>query len=91
MSNATYDPSPERAAGPPAPRAGEIDDAMRTGQGADDEPEMTIGDKHSGEAAPDPDGDGRLTVGEAAELLGGDDENSTGESASRVGTQATTE
>jgi hypothetical protein len=52
---------------------------------------MTIGDKHSGEAAPDPDGDGRLTVGEAAELLGGDDTGGTGGSTPRVGTQATTE
>ena len=63
--------SPERAAGPPA-RAGEIETGMRTGQGADDEPTMTIGDRHAGEPVPDADGDGRLTVGEADAMLRGE-------------------
>lgn len=48
-----------------------MDGAMRTGEGADDEPEMTIGDRHSGDPPLDTDGDGRLTVNEAEELLGG--------------------
>jgi hypothetical protein len=48
-----------------------IDSAMETGHGADDEPEMAIGDKYGGDDVPDPDGDGRLTIAEAEELLGG--------------------
>jgi hypothetical protein len=47
-----------------------MESAMETGQGADDEPELAIGDKHAGEPAPDPDGDGRLSVAEAGRLLG---------------------
>lgn len=65
---------------PAAPEGGggqvppEIDGAMRTGQGADDDLEMTVGDKHACEPLPDPDGDGRLSVHEAEMLLGGDEE-----------------
>lgn len=44
------------------------DSAMATG--TDDEPEMTIADKHAGEMLPDPNGDGELTSDEAATLLG---------------------
>ena len=44
---------------------------MRTGEGADDEQEMTIGDKHSADPPLDTNGDGRLTIDEAEELLGG--------------------
>lgn len=44
------------------------DSAMATG--TDDEPEMTIADKHAGERLPDPNGDGELTPDEAATLLG---------------------
>jgi len=47
-----------------------LESAMETGQGADDEPEMAIGDKLAGEPVPDPNGDGRLTMAEAGELLG---------------------
>ncbi len=38
--------------------------------GTDNEPDMTIADKHSGEPTLDPDGDGEFTPGEAATLLG---------------------
>ena len=58
-------------AAPPAnapPDSPVADSAMATG--ADDEPEMSIGDKHAGDALPDPDGDGKLSVAEAATLLG---------------------
>ncbi|MBC8141017.1 MAG: hypothetical protein H7Y38_06200 [Armatimonadetes bacterium] len=52
------------------------DTAMATG--TDDEPEMTIADKHAGDTLPDP--DGTLTEAEAAELLGADETNEeTGE------------
>ena len=46
------------------------DSAMATG--TDDEPDMTIADKFTGEPMPDPDGDGVLTTTEAAALLGDD-------------------
>jgi hypothetical protein len=49
----------------------EIEGAMETGQGADDEPEMTIGDKYGDEADDSETGEpGTLRVEEAAELLG---------------------
>lgn len=51
-----------------SPDAPVADSAMATG--TDDEPEMSIGDKHAGDTLPDPDGDGKLTVAEAATLLG---------------------
>lgn len=47
------------------------DTAMATG--TDDEPEMTIADKHSGDTLPDLNGDGQLTPDEAATLLGDTD------------------
>ena len=47
-----------------------LESAMRSGE--DDEPEMTIADRHSGETPPDPNGDGRLTIAEADTLLGSD-------------------
>ncbi|MBC7806712.1 MAG: hypothetical protein H7145_11225 [Akkermansiaceae bacterium] len=56
---------------PASPRdtaALQADSAMATG--TDDEPEMSIGDKHDGEAVPDPNGDGKLTLNEAAIILG---------------------
>lgn len=52
---------------PPAPP---VESAMATGQGSDDEPSLSIGDRHSGEAVPDPDGDRHLTSAKAASLLG---------------------
>ena len=52
---------------PPAPP---MESAMATGQGSDDEPSFSIGDRHSGEAVPDPDGDRHLTSAKAASLLG---------------------
>ncbi len=59
----------EGSAPPVAPVV--MEDAMDTGQGADDEPEMTIGDKYGD----GPDGSetgeqGNLRVEEAAALLG---------------------
>lgn len=66
MNNEAVNPSP--AAATPEIETG----GMRTGQGADDEPEMTIGDKYGTDPAPDPDGDGTLSVDEAEEMLGGD-------------------
>jgi ferritin-like metal-binding protein YciE len=59
----------------PQPEAPPADSAMASG--SDDEPEMTIADKHSGEIPPDPDGDGKLTVAEANRLLGGDKDTTT--------------
>jgi len=57
----------------PQPASTDLDGAMRTGQGADDEPDMTIADKHTGDTPlPDPNGDGTLTLDEAAALLGDD-------------------
>lgn len=41
-----------------------IESGMNTGQGADDEPEMTIADKHAGEAR-------HLSEDEAETILGG--------------------
>jgi hypothetical protein len=49
-----------------------LESAMRTGE--DDEPEMTIGDRHAGDTIPDPDGDGVLTPDEAERLLGGEED-----------------
>lgn len=46
-----------------------LESAMQTGQ--DDEPEMTVGDKHTGDAPRD------LSVEEADDLLGGDTGNSS--------------
>jgi len=60
----TLQPENERAsAAPPAV----LDGAMRTGEGADDEPEMTLGDRY-GENAPDG-APSALTVEEAERLL----------------------
>lgn len=69
----TFPTPPSGAAGGGGQVPPEIDGAMRTGQGADDDLEMTVGDKHAGEVLPDPDGDGRLSVHEAETLLGGDE------------------
>lgn len=57
-----------------------IESAMETGSGADDEPEMTLGDKHMGEPPVDPDGDGVLTLEEANTLLGGKSDDLPGQS-----------
>lgn len=46
-----------------------LESAMQTGQ--DDEPDMTVGDKHTGDTPRD------LSVEEADELLGGETGNST--------------
>jgi hypothetical protein len=69
---------------PVTAQAEPMDGAMRTGEGADDEPEMTIGDKHTGDPPLDTDGDGKLTVDEAEELLGG----SGGDDNARQGTSS---
>lgn len=55
-----------------APNPAVADSAMATG--TDEEPEMTIADKHIGEPTLDPDGDGELTPSEAATLLGDSNE-----------------
>lgn len=55
-----------------SPALSPMDGAMQTGTGADDEPEMLVGDRHTGDASIDPDGDGVLTMAEAAEILGSD-------------------
>jgi hypothetical protein len=57
----------------PPQTASVLDSAMNTGIGADDEPEMLVGDKHQGDTLPDLDGDGKLSVAEAEELLGAND------------------
>ena len=60
----------------------EIEGAMQSGQGADDEPEMTIGDKYE-DAADDSGGgaEGILSVEEAAELLGAGEDDPAREDA----------
>jgi len=72
------DTDPTGARTPGAPATGDpsavADSAMATG--TDDEPDMTIADKHAGETPLDLNGDGELTPDEAAVLLGdqsGDD------------------
>ncbi len=63
----------------PVPPQSELPSGMNTGQGADDDPSLSIADKHDGEPDLDPDGDGKLTVDEANVLLGGE-KGTTGES-----------
>lgn len=61
-------PEAQSAAPPVATVSPVADTAMATG--TDNEPEMTIADKHTGDPLPDPNGDGKLTPDEAATLLG---------------------
>lgn len=53
-----------------------LESAMETGQ--DDEPEMTIGDKHTGDAPRE------LSVEEADDLLGGESGNSSTQTKKKI-------
>ena len=84
QANGAVSPSPQTAQTPQAGQSSQaqpsqptpvLESAMNTGVGADDEPEMLVGDKHQGEPLPDLDGDGALSVAEAKELLGAGDKN----------------
>ncbi len=68
---------------PSKPATEPMDSAMDTG--AENEPALSVGDKHVGDA-PDPNNDGVLTVAEAAALLG---EPQTKASASEAGSPET--
>ena len=71
----------EREGGTPAGSV-EIEGAMETGQGADDEPEMTIGDKYGDEVNDsETDEQGTLSVEEAAALLGANEDEQKREEA----------
>ncbi|RYZ78482.1 MAG: hypothetical protein EOP06_28990 [Proteobacteria bacterium] len=70
-ANIVPEPEPDTFATTPSNPAVPADSAMATG--TDDEPEMTIADKHAGDTVPDTDGDGELSTEEAATILGADE------------------